>query len=141
MVNCNYPNCKKHKTCNLKEPTTKKHLLLSKEIGYWLKELWKQKKRIREYEDMLKDINTYHKYSIPVNVYGHIEYAPKTNVFGVYIRRPEHVVYGWNWNKLNKGKDELMETIRELRMIEYHIDSYSISEVKEKIKEVYGDVL
>ena len=132
-LNCNYPNCKKHKTCNLKEP------LLSKEIGYWLKELWKQKRRIKDYETVLKDITVYHKYSIPVNVYGHIEYAPKTNAFGVYIRRPEHVVYGWNWNKLNKVKDELMETIRELRMIEYRIDNYSIEEVKEMIKDVYGD--
>lgn len=141
MVNCNYPNCKKHKSCNLQEPTTKKGLLLSNEIGYWLKELRNQKWKIKEYELVLKDINFYHTYSIPVNVYGYIEYAPKTNVFGVYIRRPEHVFYGWNLNKLNKERDDLTERIRELRLVEYRIDDYSIDEVREKIKEIYGDVV
>ena len=139
MVNCNYPNCKKHKSCNLQEPITKKGLLLSNEIGYWLKELRSHKWRMQEYEDVLKDITTYHTYSIPVNVYGHIEYAPKTNAFGVYIRRPEHVYYGWNWNKLNKEMDTLTERIRELRLLEYRIDDYSIDEIREKIKEIYGD--
>ena len=139
MVNCEYPNCKNHKSCNLKKPTTKKHLLISKEIGYWLNELRKQKRRIKEYENVLKDIITYHKYSTPVNVYGHIEYAPKTNVFGVFIRRPEHVYYDWNWNKLNRVADDLTDKVRKLRLIEYEIDDYSIKDVKKLISEVYGE--
>ena len=116
MLNCNYPNCKKHKTCNLKEPV--KNYNISKEIQYWLKQLKQAKKRVNEYADMLKDIQQYHKYAIPVNVYGHIMYAPKQNVFGVYIRRPEHVNYDWNLNKLERIVDELTDKIRELRLRE-----------------------
>lgn len=116
MLNCNYPNCKKHKTCNLKEPV--KNYNISKEIQYWLKELHKAKRNVREYEQLLKDIIQYNQYSVPVNVYGHIEYAPKQNAFGVYIRRPEHVNYGWNLNKLNNKVEELTDKIRELRLRE-----------------------
>ena len=117
MLNCNYPNCKKHKTCNLKEPMTP----LTQEIRYWLNELRKAKRRIKEYSEVLKEIQVYHKYSVPVNVYGHIEYAPKTNVFGVFIRRPEHVNYGWNLNKLQKNVDDLTEKVRSLRLMELEL--------------------
>ena len=114
MLNCYYPNCKKHKTCNLKEPITP----LTTEIRYWLKELKKAKQRLQEYAAVVKDITQYHKYSTPVNVYGHIEYAPRTNVFGVFIRRPEHVYYGWNLNKLEKNVMDLTEKVRSLRFEE-----------------------
>ncbi len=114
MVNCNYPNCKKHKTCNLWEPMTP----LTTEIRYWLNELRAAEKRVKDYEMVVEDIVKYHKYSIPVNVYGHIEYAPKTNVFGVFIRRPEHVNYGWNISRLKKNVKELTEKIKGLRLKE-----------------------
>ena len=114
MLNCNYPNCKKHKTCNLQEPVTP----LTKVIRYWLKELKASEKKVKDYERIVEDIVRYHKYSIPVNVYGHIEYAPKTNVFGVFIRRPEHVYYGWNINRLNRNVKELTEKVRSLRFKE-----------------------
>lgn len=117
MLNCNQPNCKKHKTCNLKEPTTP----LTTTIRYWLKELNKTKRRIKNYNEVLKDIKQYHAYSIPINVYGHIEYAPKVNAFGVHIRRPEHVYYGWNLNKLQKNREQLMEKIRNLRLKELEL--------------------
>ena len=118
MLNCNYPNCKKHRTCNLKEPLTP----LTKEIRYWLNELRKAKRRIKEYQEVLQDITVYHKYSIPVNVYGHIEYAPRTNVFGVFIRRPEHVMYGWNLKRLEKNVMNLTEHVRSLRLLELRGD-------------------
>lgn len=114
MLTCNYPNCKKHKTCNLQEPITP----LTMEIRYWLNELKKAKRRVNEYRTILKDITIHHKYSTPVNVYGHIEYAPKVNAFGVFIRRPEHVYYGWNLNKLEKNANDLTEKIRSLRLTE-----------------------
>ena len=117
MLNCNYPNCKKHRTCNLKEPLTP----LTTEINYWLNELRKAKRRVKQYIEVVKDINVYHKYSIPVNVYGHIEYAPKVNAFGVYIRRPEHVFYGWNLNKLEKNVMDLTEKVRSLRFEELEL--------------------
>ena len=117
MIDCYYPNCKKHKSCNLHEPSNTQHQQLLKEIGYWLNQLKESKRRLKEYEKIVKDITTYHKYSIPINVYGHIEYAPKINVFGVFIRRPEHVNYGWNLNKLTKARDDIMDTIRKLRLL------------------------
>lgn len=110
MLNCNYPNCKKHKTCNLHEPITP----LLPEIKYLLMELKVAEKRVKDYERIVEDIERYHKYSVPVNVYGHIEYAPKTNVFGVFIRRPEHVFYGWNISKLKKKVKDLTDKIRSL---------------------------
>ena len=114
MLNCNYPNCKNHKTCNLHEPITP----LTTEIMYWLNELRTAKHRLKEYEQLVKDIVQYHKYAIPVNVYGHIEYAPKINVFGVFIRKPEHVQYGWNLKRLEKNVNELTKKVRELRFKE-----------------------
>jgi hypothetical protein len=114
MLNCNYPNCKKHKTCNLWEPMTP----LSTEIRYWLKELRAAEKRVKDYETVVEDIVQYHKYSIPVNVYGHIEYAPKRNALGVFIRRPEHVFYGWNISVLKRKVKELTEKVRSLRLEE-----------------------
>lgn len=121
MLNCNQPNCKNHKTCTLKEPITPEQLQLNNEIQYWLKELKKAKQRLHQYKQVVKDITIHNKYSTPVNVYGHIEYAPKTNVFGVFIRRPEHVYYGWNERKLQKTKNELIEKIRELRLQELRL--------------------
>lgn len=90
-------------------------------IRYWLKELRTAKKRVKDYERIVEDIVRYHKYSIPVNVYGHIEYAPKTNVFGVFIRRPEHVMYGWNISVLKKNVEELTEKVRSLRLEELNM--------------------
>lgn len=91
---------------------------LTTEIRYWLNELRAAEKRVKDYEMVVEDIVKYHKYSIPVNVYGHIEYAPKTNVFGVFIRRPEHVNYGWNISRLKKNVKELTEKIKGLRLKE-----------------------
>ena len=59
MLNCNQPNCKKHKTCNLKEPMTP----YTREINYWLKELKTAKWRLTDYEKTVIDITQYHKYS------------------------------------------------------------------------------
>lgn len=117
MIKCNHPNCKNHRSCNLKQPMTP----LTIEINYWLKELRLAEKRIKEYRDIVQDIVQYHKYSIPVNVYGRIEYAPKQNVFGVFIKRPEHVMYGWNLRKLENKRDELLEKIRSLRHMELEL--------------------
>ena len=114
MINCNQPNCKHHKTCNLKTPMTP----LTREINYTLNQLKQAHKNINKYEQILEDIHN-HKYSIPVNVYGHIEYAPKQNIFGVTIQRPEHIHYGWNLNKLLKMKEDITEKVRRLRAIEY----------------------
>ena len=114
MLNCNYPNCKNHKTCNLHEPITP----LTAEIRYWLNQLRAAERRVKLYDEIVKDIVQYHRYSIPVNVYGHIEYAPKQNVFGVFIRRPEHVFYGWNISILKKEVKHLKEKIRSLRFQE-----------------------
>ena len=110
-------------------------------INYWLNQLKKANRRIKDYEELVIDITQYHKYSIPVNVYGHIEYAPKQNIFNVFIRRPEHVYYGWNLNKLIKAKETLIAAIRELRAIEYHIDDYSEDELKQLIKNVENKVM
>ena len=117
-MNCDYPNCKNHKTCNLKEDITSEQMKLNNEIQYWLIEFKKAKTRIQQYGTMVDDITKYHKYSTPVNVYGHIEYAPKKNIFGVFIRRPEHVIYGWNINNLEKNVECITDKIRELRMKE-----------------------
>lgn len=114
MINCNQPNCKHHKTCNLKTPMTP----LTREINYWLNQLHKAQQNLRKYQQLHEDIQN-HKYSYTVNVYGHIEYAPKQNIFGVTIQRPEHIHYGWNLNKLLKMKDDLTEKVRRLRAIEY----------------------
>lgn len=117
MVNCNYPNCKKHKSCNLYESMTP----LTTEINYWLKQLRVAKKRLEEHDMIVKEIVQYHKYSIPVNVYGHIMYAPKVNAFGVFIRNPEHVNYGWNINRLKRNVKDLTDKIRSLRLDELEL--------------------
>ena len=78
------------------------------------------KDRLKEYEAIVKDI-TDHKYAIPVNVYGSIKYAPRKNALGVFIRRPEHVMYGWNLNKLEHRKEEILEKIRELTHMELEV--------------------
>ena len=125
-INCNYSkgnkcaNCKHYPNCTLLKPTNKNHILLLNEINYWLNELRKAKQNLKEYETILKDILN-HKYSTPVNVYGHIQYAPKTNAFGVFIRKPEHVNYGWNYGKLQNNKDELIEHIRLLNRKELNM--------------------
>ena len=123
QINCNYSKgnkctqCKHKAHCTLLQPTNKDHLLLLREIDYWLNELKLAKKRVKEYAKIVDDIQN-HKYCYTVNVYGNIQYAPKQNVFGVTIKRPEHVIYGWNINKLEKNVEELFEHVRELRIYE-----------------------
>ena len=125
-INCNYDknceNCKHYSTCPLLKPSSKNHILLLNEISYWVNEYHKAKDRINEYEIILKDIlNNDPKYSNTVNVYGSIKHYPKTNVFGVFIRKPEHVIYGWNLETLQQKKDELMEHIRMLNRKELNM--------------------
>lgn len=91
------------------------------EIRYWLRELRIAKRRLNEYEEIVKDIVQYHVYSIPINVYGNIQYAPKQNAFEVYIRRPEHVIQGWNISKLKKQVKDLTEKVRSLRLEELEV--------------------
>jgi len=112
--------CKHYNNCTLLQPTNKNHSLLLKEIQYWLNELSKAKQNIMEYEKIFDDIN-HHKYSIPVNVYGSIKYVPCQNVFGVFIRKPEHVNYGWNYGRLLDKKEELIEHIRLLNRKELNM--------------------
>ena len=109
--------CKEYHRCSLTKPANQDYLLLLKEIDYWLKELKHAKKRLKEYADVVEDIQN-HKYCYAVNVYGNIQYAPKQNVFGVTIQRPEHVFYGWNFNKLEKNVNDLFEKVRGLRFLE-----------------------
>ena len=112
--------CKHYNRCTLLEPPNKNHTLLQSEINYWLNELRKINTNLTEYEVVLNAILN-HKYSIPVNVYGNIQYAPKQNVFGVFIRKPEHVNYGWNYGMLLNKKDELVEHIRLLNRKELNM--------------------
>ena len=122
-INCNQTkckNCKEYHRCSLTQPTSQDHLLLLTEIEYWLNELKHAKKRLKEYATIVEDIQN-HKYCYTVNVYGNIQYAPKQNVFGVTIQRPEHVFYGWNLNKLEKNVNDLFEHIRELRFQELEL--------------------
>ena len=114
------PTCKEYYRCTLIQPSNPEHQLLLREIDYWLKELRLAKRRLKEYIEIMEDIHS-HKYAYPVNVYGNIQYAPKQNVFNVSIQRPEHVNYGWNWNKLNKARDEIMDKIRSLRLEELQL--------------------
>jgi len=115
---CN--NCKHYSHCTLLKPTNKNHTLLQNEINYWLNELRKTNITLTKYEDVLKAIQT-HEYTIPVNVYGHIKQAPKQNVYGVFIRKPEHVHYGWNYNRLIEKKNELIECIKLLNRKELNM--------------------
>lgn len=112
--------CKHYHTCSLIEPTNKNHTLLLREINYWLNELEKANDNIIECVNVLNEINQ-GKYTIPVNVYGNIKYAPKTNAFGVFIKKPEHVHYGWNYGKLMEHKEKLIEHIRLLNRKELNM--------------------
>lgn len=114
------PTCRHYQRCTLLKPTNKNHTLLLQEINYWLKKLEQTNDNISEYETVFNDINN-HKYSIPINVYGHIEYAPKTNAYGVFIKKPEHVIYGWNYGMLHEKKEKLMEHIRLLNRKELNM--------------------
>ena len=129
-INCNYynskkasftcPTCRHYHRCTLLKPTNKNHSKLLSEINYWLNELKKINDHISEYRVVLNSILN-NKYSTPVNVYGHIEYAPKTNSFGVFIRKPEHVFYGWNYEKLQSKKEGLIKHIRLLNRKELNM--------------------
>ena len=103
--------CKHYQTCSLIKPTTKNHTLLTREINYWLKKLQETNNKITEYKIVLNAILN-NKYTTPINVYGHIEYAPKQNALGVFIRKPEHIYYGWNYQRLVDEKQKLIEHIR-----------------------------
>ena len=125
-INCNYDkncgNCKHQSTCTLLKPSSKNHIILQNEINYWLNEYHKAVDRINEYETILKDIiNSDHKYSKAVNVYGSIKHYPKQNVFGVFIRKPEHVIYGWNYDRLVARKNELLDFVRRLNRKELNM--------------------
>ena len=114
--------CKYYHICTLYEPTTKNHLLLLDEIKYWLIEYNHAKDRLKEYETILNDIlNHDPEYSGVVNVYGSIKHYPKQNVFGVFIRKPEHVRYGWNYDKLVEQKDYLLGFVRRLNRKELNM--------------------
>lgn len=123
-INCNHDkscgNCKHQSTCPLLIPSNKNHTLLLDEITYWRIELHKAMERILEYEIILNDIKN-HRYSGVVNVYGNIQYYPLTNVFGVFIRNPEHVNYGWNYQRLVAEKDKLIEHLRFLNRKELNM--------------------
>ena len=123
-INCNYDkscnNCRHYSTCDLVKPSSKNHTLLLDEIRYWVNEYNKARDRIIEYETILNDIKT-GKYSGVVNVYGSIKHYPKQNVFGVFIRKPEHVNYGWNYDRLVARKDKLLEHIRLLNRKELNM--------------------
>lgn len=105
--------CKHNHKCNIIEPTNTNHTLLLKEINYWLKKLKEIKQNIRNYQKVFQDIKT-HKYSRTVNVYGNIQYYPLTNTAGAFIRKPEHVIYGWNLDILESEKIKLIDHIRML---------------------------
>lgn len=129
-INCKYykgknstflcETCTYFARCDLTSPTTKKHSLLLKEIQYWLNKLEENKQNLYDYNKVFDDIKN-HKYSIPVNVYGSIKYAPKKNVFDVFIRKPEHVIYGWNYNRLLSEKDDLLEKLQLLNRKELNM--------------------
>ena len=112
--------CRYYQRCTLLKPTNKNHSLLLSEINYWLRELRKTNNNIIEYQVIFDAIHN-NKYTIPVNVYGTIQYAPKQNVFGVFIRKPEHINYGWNYQKLLDKKNELSEHIRLLNRKELNM--------------------
>lgn len=112
--------CRHYNHCSLLEPTNKNHSLLLSEINYWLNKLKEANHRIIEYEIILNEILN-GKYTIPVNVYGNIQQAPKQNVYGVFIKKPEHIFYGWNYNKLMEEKKGLIEKIRLLNQKELNM--------------------
>lgn len=112
--------CRHYHHCSLLEPTNKNHSTLLHEIRYWNGRLKQAKENLQEYEDIWDDIRN-HKYTVPVNVYGTIQHAPKQNVFGVFIKNPEHVNYGWGAGKLLEEKEKLIEHIRLLNRKELNM--------------------
>ena len=112
--------CKHYTYCSLMEPTTKNHSMLLHEIQYWKMQLKQAKENLMEYENVWNDIHN-HEYDIPVNVYGNIQYVPKQNVFGVFIKKPEHAYYGWSAGKLMEKKEKLMEYLRLLNRKELNM--------------------
>ena len=83
-------------------------------------QLKQAKENLMEYENVWNDIHN-HEYDIPVNVYGNIQYVPRQNVFGVFIKKPEHVYYGWGAGKLMEKKEKLMEHLRLLNRKELNM--------------------
>ena len=112
--------CKHYHHCSLLEPTNKNHTMLLREINYWKEKLHQAREHLLGYEKVWEDIRN-HKYTIPVNVYGHIEYAPRQNALGVFIRKPEHVIYGWSAGRLLNEKEKLIEHIRLLNRKELNM--------------------
>ena len=112
--------CENNNKCN--NLTIKDYSLLLRQKQYKLHQLDENKKHIKEYTVIFDEINNHDwKYTIPVNVYGTIKYAPKTNIFNVFIRKPEHVVYGWNLKRLERNEKELLECIRNLAGKEFEL--------------------
>ena len=120
--------CSNQHICPLLNPSSKNHTLLLNEIDWYLNELNKAKHNLIEYEMILNDIKN-HKYSGVVNVYGSIKHYPKQNVFGVFIRKPEHVNYGWNYDRLVARKDKLLEHIRLLNSKELNMRKILMKDV------------
>jgi hypothetical protein len=115
---CN--KCENQNKCN--NLTKKDYQVLITQKDYMLNQLNENKKHLKEYEGIFNEINNHDwKYTIPVNVYGTIKYAPRKNVFDVFIRKPEHVVYGWNLKRLERRNIELLECIRNLAAKEFEL--------------------
>ena len=112
--------CKHYPHCSLLKPTNKNHSMLLREINYWKGKLHQARENLMEYENIWNDIHN-HKYSVPVNVYGNIQYAPRQNVFGVFIKKPEHVNYGWSAGRLLEEKENLIEHVRLLNRKELNM--------------------
>ena len=112
--------CKHYNHCSLLEPTNSNHSLLLREIQFWKRKLTETKQHLISYETVWEEIKN-NKYTTPVNVYGHIEYAPRQNALGVFIRKPEHVIYGWNASRLLNEKERLIEHIRLLNLKELNM--------------------
>ena len=111
---CN--ECENQITC---ENTNDYNLILTQK-GYKLRLYHENQKRLKEYEILLNEILN-GEYTIPVNVYGNIQQVPRQNVFGVLIRKPEHVMYGWNYQRLERQSKVLMECIRVLAAREFEL--------------------
>ena len=115
---CN--KCENQNKCN--NLTRMDYPLLLTQKDYMLNQLQENKKHLKEYEIILKEILRHDwKYAIPVNVYGTIKYAPKKNAADVFIRKPEHVVYGWNLKRLERRERDLLECIRNLAGKEFEL--------------------
>ena len=94
--------------------------MLLREINYWKGKLHQARENLMEYENIWNDIHN-NKYSVPVNVYGNIQYAPRQNVFGVFIKKPEHINYGWSAGRLLEEKENLIEYVRLLNRKELNM--------------------